>query len=66
LAWVLAQGTDIVPIPGTKRRKYLDENLAALDVELTAADLAAIDAAVPRERVSGDRYTAAMMALSGR
>jgi aryl-alcohol dehydrogenase-like predicted oxidoreductase len=66
LAWVLAQGTDIVPIPGTKRRKYLDENLAALDVELTAADRAAIEAALPRDRVSGERYSAGMMALSGR
>ena len=66
LAWVLAQGTDIVPIPGTKRRKYLDENLGALDVELTATDRAEIEAAMPRDRVSGERYPAAMMTLSGR
>src|SRR5262249_25790497 len=48
LAWVLAQGEDIVPIPGTKRRKYLEENLGALDVRLTPADLASIEAIVPR------------------
>jgi len=66
LAWVLGQGDDIVPIPGTKRRKYLDENLGALNVELTAADRAEIEAALPRDRVSGERYPAAMMTLSGR
>jgi len=54
LAWVLAQGEDIVPIPGTKRRSYLEENLAAADVELTADDLARIDAEVPAP--AGDRY----------
>jgi aryl-alcohol dehydrogenase-like predicted oxidoreductase len=54
LAWVLAQGEDIVPIPGTKRRAYLEENVAALDVELTPEDLARIDAVVPRP--AGDRY----------
>ena len=47
LAWVLARGQDIVPIPGTKRRKYLEENAGALNVRLTAADLARIDAVVP-------------------
>lgn len=56
LAWVLAQGDDVVPIPGTKRVKYLEENVGALDVELTVADLAALDAAVPREAVVGARY----------
>jgi aryl-alcohol dehydrogenase-like predicted oxidoreductase len=56
LAWVLAQGDDVVPIPGTKRVRYLEENVAAADVELTTDDLAAIDAAVPREAVAGDRY----------
>jgi aryl-alcohol dehydrogenase-like predicted oxidoreductase len=66
LAWVLAQGSDIVPIPGTKRRKYLNENIAALDIELTAGDLAAIEAAFPRSGVQGTRYPAAMMALTGR
>jgi len=56
LAWVLAQGPDIVPIPGTKRVRYLEENTGALEVSLTAADLAAIEAAVPAGSVLGDRY----------
>jgi aryl-alcohol dehydrogenase-like predicted oxidoreductase len=60
LAWVLAQGDDIVPIPGTKRRKYLEENAAAADVELTDEDLARIDAELPE--VSGERYEEAGMA----
>ena len=60
LAWVLAQGDDIVPIPGTKRRKYLEENAAAADVELTDEDLARIDEELPA--VSGDRYEAVGMA----
>ena len=51
---MLAQGDDVVPIPGTKRRKYLEENLAAADVELSADDLARIDAEVPA--ATGDRY----------
>ena len=50
LAWVLAQGDDVVPIPGTKRREYLEQNAGAVDVELTADDLARIDAEVPRRR----------------
>jgi aryl-alcohol dehydrogenase-like predicted oxidoreductase len=54
LAWVLAQGDDIVPIPGTKRRKYLEENAAAVDVELTSEELSRIDAELPE--VSGERY----------
>jgi aryl-alcohol dehydrogenase-like predicted oxidoreductase len=54
LAWVLAQGEDVVPIPGTKRRTYLEENLAAVDVRLSAEDLARIDAEVPA--AAGDRY----------
>jgi aryl-alcohol dehydrogenase-like predicted oxidoreductase len=54
LAWVLAQGEDVVAIPGTKRRTYLEENLAAADVELTEDDLARIDAEVPE--AEGDRY----------
>ena len=61
LAWVLAQGEDIVPIPGTKRRKWLRENLAANDLELTDEDLAALSAALPREAVAGDRYYPAGM-----
>jgi len=56
LAWVLAQGDDIVPIPGTKRRVYLEENLAAAEVRLTAEDLARIDAAAPKGATAGDRY----------
>ncbi|HET7299535.1 MAG TPA: aldo/keto reductase [Oleiagrimonas sp.] len=63
LAWVLAQGEHIVPIPGTKRIKYLDDNLGAVDVQLDAADLAAIDAVFPRGAASGTRYTEAGMRL---
>jgi aryl-alcohol dehydrogenase-like predicted oxidoreductase len=62
LAWALAQGEDIVPIPGTKRISYLEQNLAALDVELSAEDLAALDAVTPAgTAVAGDRYQSAMM-----
>ncbi|MDQ6834767.1 MAG: aldo/keto reductase [Actinomycetota bacterium] len=60
LAWVLAQGEDLVPIPGTKRRKYLEENADALDLELTEEDRARIDAELPA--VSGDRYDESGMA----
>jgi aryl-alcohol dehydrogenase-like predicted oxidoreductase len=60
LAWVLAQGDEIVPIPGTKRRTYLEENLAAADVSLSADDLARIDAEVPA--AAGDRYDPSGMA----
>jgi aryl-alcohol dehydrogenase-like predicted oxidoreductase len=56
LAWVMAQGADIVPIPGTKRVSYLDENLAAAAVELTAADLRQLDEVAPRGFAQGDRY----------
>jgi aryl-alcohol dehydrogenase-like predicted oxidoreductase len=56
LAWVLAQGDDIVPIPGTKRVTYLEENVGATEVELTQDDLAALEQAVPRDAVAGDRY----------
>lgn len=56
LAWVLAQGDDVVPIPGTRRVPYLEQNLGAVDVTLTAEDLAALAAAVPPEAVAGDRY----------
>ncbi|MFD8867805.1 aldo/keto reductase [Streptomyces sp. NPDC059590] len=58
LAWVQHQGDDVVPIPGTRRQRYLEENLAALDVELSAEDLAAIEAAAPPERIAGTRYDA--------
>jgi aryl-alcohol dehydrogenase-like predicted oxidoreductase len=64
LAWVLAQGEDIVPIPGTKRRKYLEENAAAADVELTDDDLARIDEELPE--VSGERYSPEGMAAVNR
>ncbi len=60
IAWVLAQGEDLVPIPGTKRRTYLEENAAAADVELTEDELARIDAELPR--ASGERYDEAGMA----
>ena len=56
LAWVLAQGDDIVPIPGTKRRKYLEENVAAAEVGLSASDLARIEEVAPRGFAAGDRY----------
>jgi aryl-alcohol dehydrogenase-like predicted oxidoreductase len=59
LAWVLAQGDErlgVVPIPGTKRVRYLEENVGALEVELTGDDLAALEQAVPRGAVAGDRY----------
>ena len=61
LAWVLAQGDDVVPIPGTKRRSYLEENVAATDVSLSADDLAAIDEIFPAGAVAGLRYPEAMM-----
>ncbi len=60
LAWVLAQGDDIVPIPGTKRRSYLEQNAAAVDVELTEDDLERIDSELPE--AAGDRYDRAGMA----
>jgi aryl-alcohol dehydrogenase-like predicted oxidoreductase len=63
LAWVLAQGKDIVPIPGTKRRKYLVENVGALNVNLTAQDLRSIEEVFPRGAASGERYPEHMMAL---
>jgi aryl-alcohol dehydrogenase-like predicted oxidoreductase len=57
LAWVLHQGTDVVPIPGTKRRMYLEENAAAAEVRLSADELALLDEAAPRGKTVGDRYT---------
>ncbi len=56
LAWVLAQGPDVVPIPGTKRQRYLSENIAALDLELSEDDLRALDSAAPVGSSAGDRY----------
>jgi len=63
LAWVLAQGNDIVPIPGTKRRKYLEENVAALDVKLTEEDRARIDEVFTPDAAAGKRYPEHMMAI---
>jgi aryl-alcohol dehydrogenase-like predicted oxidoreductase len=58
LAWVLAQGEDVVPIPGTKRRKYLDENIAAADIQLSDEDLKRLDEILPPGAASGERYHA--------
>jgi aryl-alcohol dehydrogenase-like predicted oxidoreductase len=66
LAWVLAQGEDVVPIPGTKRRRYLEENVAAVEVALTAAELAEIDAVFPPDVAAGLRYPEEMMRLVNR
>jgi len=63
LAWLLAQGDDIVPIPGTKRRKFLEENAAATEVSLSASDLERIGAAIPKGSVAGDRYSPESFAL---
>jgi aryl-alcohol dehydrogenase-like predicted oxidoreductase len=56
LAWLLAQGDDVLPIPGTKRVAYLEENVAAADIELTPDQLARLAAAVPPDEVAGERY----------
>jgi aryl-alcohol dehydrogenase-like predicted oxidoreductase len=61
LAWVLAKGEDLVPIPGTKRRKYLEENAVAADIKLTPGEMAELEAAVPQNEIAGDRYAAANM-----
>jgi aryl-alcohol dehydrogenase-like predicted oxidoreductase len=61
LAWVLSRGPDVIPIPGTKRRRYLEQNLAALGLELGPADLARIEEVAPRGAVVGDRYPPEMM-----
>src|SRR5947207_1028972 len=66
LAWVLVQGNDVVPIPGTKRRKYLQENIGALDVDLTSEDLERIDEVAPKDAFAGSRYPEAMMKLLNR
>ncbi|MEP7063863.1 MAG: aldo/keto reductase [Betaproteobacteria bacterium] len=66
LAWVLAQGDDIVPIPGTKRRKYLEENLRALDVVLDAGDIARIDRVIPAGAAAGARYAPNALRAVGR
>jgi aryl-alcohol dehydrogenase-like predicted oxidoreductase len=61
LAWVLAKGEDLVPIPGTKHRKYLGENAAAASIKLTPAEVAELEAAVPQTDIAGDRNAAAAM-----
>jgi aryl-alcohol dehydrogenase-like predicted oxidoreductase len=65
LAWVLAQGKDILPIFGTKRRKYLTENLKSLDIELAEEDLRRIEEAVPPRIASGARYPEGALHLLG-
>jgi aryl-alcohol dehydrogenase-like predicted oxidoreductase len=66
LAWLLAQGDDIVPIPGTKQRRYLEENIDSLDIELDPSDLEAIDEVAPKGAASGDRYhEAGMRTING-
>ena len=66
LAWVLAQGNDVIPIPGTKRRTYLEENAAATAIEITTSDAAEIAAAIPQEAIAGQRYPeAAMRSVNG-
>ena len=66
LAWVMAQGNDIVPIPGTKRRKYLEENVAAMDLQPSQEDLARIQAVFPPDAAAGNRYPAHMIAMLDR
>jgi aryl-alcohol dehydrogenase-like predicted oxidoreductase len=66
LAWVLSRGVDLVPIPGTKRRRYLEENVAAADLVLSPQELEQISAAVPANRVSGDRYPTTSLAMLDR
>lgn len=61
LAWVLAKGQDMAPIPGTKRRRYLEENAAAAEIRLTPAEVAELEAAVPQNEIAGDRYAAPAM-----
>ncbi len=66
LAWVMAQGDDIVPIPGTKRRKYLEQNAAAASLALTPVDIARLNEAFPLDAASGSRYPEAMMSAVNR
>src|ERR1700690_2074711 len=61
LAWVMAKGEDMIPIPGTKRRKYLEENAAAAEINLTSAEVKELEAAVPQSAVAGERYAPANM-----
>ncbi len=66
LAWLLHKGADIAPIPGTKRRRYLEENLGAAAISLDAGAMAALDAALPPEKVAGSRYSEKQMAMVDR
>ncbi len=66
LAWVLSKGDDVIPIPGTKRRTYLEENAAAADIHLTVSEVAELEAAVPMSEVVGERYTPASMQVIDR
>jgi aryl-alcohol dehydrogenase-like predicted oxidoreductase len=61
LAWILGKGNDLVPIPGTKRRRYLEENLGGAELELDASDIERLDAALPPEEIAGARYNESMM-----
>ncbi|MGB9507649.1 MAG: aldo/keto reductase, partial [Candidatus Acidiferrum sp.] len=63
LVWLLAQDEDIIPIPGTKRRKYLEENVAALGVQLSPEDLRQLEQVAPKGAASGQRYPEHMMSL---
>jgi len=62
LAWVLARGEDVVPIPGTRRRRHLEDNIGALQVQLSKDDLDRLEAVIPPEAVAGQRYAAPGMA----
>jgi aryl-alcohol dehydrogenase-like predicted oxidoreductase len=66
LAWLLAKGDDVVPIPGTKRRRYLEENVAAAALRLDAAEIRRLDAALAPDRVAGPRYNERNAALVDR
>jgi aryl-alcohol dehydrogenase-like predicted oxidoreductase len=65
LAWLHAQGDDVIPIPGTSKIPHLDENLAAMQIKLSAQDLADIDAAFPANSAVGDRYAHMAMTFHG-
>jgi aryl-alcohol dehydrogenase-like predicted oxidoreductase len=66
LAWVLSRGEDVIPIPGMKRRAHLDENVAAVDIELSHAESARLEAAFPPGAAAGDRYTPEVARWAGR
>jgi aryl-alcohol dehydrogenase-like predicted oxidoreductase len=66
IAWLLRKGEHIVPIPGTKRRKYLEENIAAAAINLTAADMESLDSALSADKISGPRYGAQGLAAVDR